>query len=157
VQPPTVPFPLEAPMIIRDILRTKGSDVVTVTPDYTVLAAMKVLVRHRIGAVMVVEDGEVRGILSERDVLRVGAGDPSVVSSVLVGEAMTHEVVVGVPDDDIDYVMEIMTQNRIRHLPIVVDGRLDGIVSIGDVVNACRKRVEAENRYLRDYIAGVVG
>jgi CBS domain-containing protein len=144
-------------MTIRDILQAKGHDVVTVPPERTVLEAMGVLVQHRIGAVVVMVDDEIRGILTERDVLRLGATDPNTLRTRTVGETMTTELVVGVPDDDIDYVMDIMTRNRVRHLPIVTDGTLTGIVSIGDVVNACRKSVEAENRYLRDYIQGVAG
>lgn len=142
-------------MNISDILRSKSRDVVTVEPGVTVLEAMRVLVRHRIGAVMVVEGEDVQGILSERDVLRLGAQDPSRLTSTCVRDAMTRDLVVGVPADDLDYVMDVMTRNRIRHLPIIEDGRLGGIVSIGDIVNACRRSVEAENRYLRDYIAGV--
>jgi CBS domain-containing protein len=67
---------------------------------------------------------------------------------------MTRELVVGLAEDEIDYVMQILTQNRVRHLPIVEDDRLIGIVSIGDVVNAVRSGLEAENRYLRDYVQG---
>lgn len=67
---------------------------------------------------------------------------------------MTRELVVGVSEDDIDYAMNIMTENRIRHLPVVDDGSLAGIVSIGDLVNACRRQAEVENRYLKDYIQG---
>lgn len=141
-------------MLIQEILQSKGTDVVTVGPDHTVLAAMRVLVEHRIGAVVVVEDDEILGILSERDVLRLGAGNPAELSATRVGDAMTTDLVVCVPDDDLDYVMEIMTRNRVRHLPIVRDGRLSGIVSIGDVVKASRKTVEAENRHLKDYIQG---
>ena len=141
-------------MKIRDILRTKGEHVVTVTSDQTVLAVMQVLVEHNIGAVVVVDEGEIKGILSERDVLRLGARDPAALATTVVGEAMTTELVVCVADDDMEYAMNVMTRNRIRHLPIVEDGSLAGIVSIGDLVNASRKVAEFENRYLRDYIQG---
>ena len=142
-------------MQIRDILRTKGTDVVTVGPDQPVLAAVRVLAEHRIGAVVVKSGEEILGILSERDVLNLAARDPGQLASTQVADAMTRDLVVGVPDDDLDYVMSVMTENRIRHLPIVVDSRLQGIVSIGDVVNAVRRSVESENRYLKDYIHGV--
>lgn len=144
-------------MTIRDILQSKGSNVVTVTPERTVLDAMRLLMRHRIGALLVTEGEEIRGIITERDVLRVGAEDPDALRTARVEDAMTADLVVGVAEDDLDYVMGVMTRNRIRHLPIVQDGRLAGILSIGDVVNACRSSVEAENRYLRDYILGVAG
>lgn len=143
-------------MKIRDILRTKGHDVVTSTPDQLVLAAMRVLVKHNIGSVVVVEGGEVRGILTERDVLRLGAKDPEKLSTTKVGDVMTTNLVIGVPDDDLEYVMGVMSRNRIRHLPVLEDERLVGILSIGDVVNACQKNAETENRYLKDYIQGMV-
>ena len=144
-------------MRIRDILRAKGDDVVSVAPDQPLLAAVRILAEHRIGALVVRSGDEIRGIISERDILNVAAGEPRRLEQLAVAEAMTEDVIVGVPDDDLDYVMNIMTQNRIRHLPIVVDGRLEGIVSIGDVVNAVRRSVESENRHLKDYIHGVAG
>lgn len=143
-------------MKIRDILRTKGHDVVTTSPDETVLAAMLVLVKHNIGSVVVVEGGEIRGILTERDVLRLGAKDPAKLSTTKVGDVMTTNLVIGVLDDDLEYVMGVMSRNRIRHLPVLEDDQLVGILSIGDVVNTCRKNAETENRYLKDYIQGMV-
>lgn len=141
-------------MRIRDILRAKGDDVVTISPDHTVQGAIKVLVEHGIGAVIVEEDDTVRGIFTERDILRLAAAGVGALKDTRVGDVMTTDLVVGVQDDHVDYVMEIMTKNRIRHLPILEDGALAGIVSIGDIVNALRNEIEAENRYLRDYIAG---
>ncbi|MFQ5746505.1 MAG: CBS domain-containing protein [Gemmatimonadota bacterium] len=141
-------------MRVRDTLRRKGGEVITITPDRTVLEAMRLLVEHNIGAVLVVSGEGILGILSERDVLRLGADDPSCLETALVGEVMTTDLVVGVPEDAIHYAAAIMTRNRIRHLPIVEEGELRGIVSIGDVVNAIRDQMEAENRYLRSYIQG---
>lgn len=141
-------------MKIADILRTKGRDVVTIAPDQRVSEAIRLLVQHRIGALVVTDSGGIRGIISERDVLRLTAADPARLGEQLVGDVMTREVVVGVAEDDMDYVMEILTRNRIRHLPIIEDERLVGIVSIGDVVNAVRTGLEAENRYLREYVQG---
>lgn len=147
----------EVCMKIRDILRTKGNEVITVAPDQPVRAAVRVLSEHRIGALVVRSGEAVHGIISERDVLNLVARDPERVDATPVEEIMTRDVIVGVPDDDLDYVMNIMTQNRIRHLPIVTDMGLEGIVSIGDVVNAVRRSVESENRHLKDYIHGVAG
>lgn len=141
-------------MKIRDILQRKGQEVVTTSPDHPVLHAMRTLVEHNIGSLIVMEGSEILGILTERDVLRLGARDPTLLSSTRVGDAMTRDLVVGVAEDDIHYVMNVMTESRIRHLPIVRDGALAGIVSIGDLVNACRREAEVENRYLRDYIQG---
>lgn len=144
-------------MKIRDILRTKGSDVMCVGPEQPVVAAVQILSEHRIGALVVRSGGEILGIVSERDLLNLVARDPALVTEARVEEIMTRDLIVGVLDDDVDYVMNIMTQNRIRHLPIVTDGRLDGILSIGDVVNALRRSVESENRHMKDYIHGVAG
>ncbi len=141
-------------MKIRSLLEEKGFEVVTVPPSLPLRDALSLLAAHNIGSVVVEEDSVVRGILTERDVLRLAARDPGALSRLKVEEVMTQELVVGLPDDTVDYVMEIMTRNRIRHLPVVEDGWMLGIVSIGDVVNALRKRVEAENRYMRDYIQG---
>jgi CBS domain-containing protein len=142
-------------MRIRDILSAKGSDVITVAPDQPVLTAVRILSEHRIGAVVVRSGDEIVGILSERDVLNLVANDPGRVATTPVSEVMTSNVIVGVPEDDLDYVMNIMTNNRIRHLPIVDDSRAVGMVSIGDVVNAVRRSMESENRHLKDYIQGV--
>lgn len=145
-------------MRIRDILRSKGATVIGVGPDQPVLAAVRVLSEHRIGAVVVRQgDERLLGILSERDVLNLAAVDPARLETARVEEVMTRKVVVGSPDDDLNDVMNTMTENRIRHLPVVVDGSLEGIVSIGDIVNAVRRSVESENRHLKDYIHGVAG
>ena len=141
-------------MKIRDILTDKGTDVVTIQPDVTVHAAIQLLVEHNIGAVVVLDGSDLAGILSERDVLRLSAADPAEVTGRSVRDVMTAEVVTGGPDDPIGQVMETMTNNRIRHLPIVEGGGLVGILSIGDVVNALRTQVEGENRHMRDYIQG---
>ena len=143
-------------MRIREVLDQKGSEVVTVEPDRTVHEAMKVLVEHNIGAVVVTRDGALVGILTERDVLRLGATGPESLSTTRVADAMTAQLVVGVAEDLVDYAAGIMTANRIRHLPIVEGERLTGVVSIGDIVNAMKQEKEVENRYLRDYIQGSV-
>jgi CBS domain-containing protein len=142
-------------MQIADILRTKGSTVEVIEPDRPVSAAITLLVQHRIGALVVQAGDEVVGIISERDILRLADRDSARLAEIPVSRVMTRELVVGVPDDDISYVMEILTKNRVRHLPIISDNRLVGIVSIGDVVNAVRSGLEAENRYLREYVQGV--
>lgn len=142
-------------MRIRDVIKGKGAFVVTVEPDRPVIDAMKILVQHGIGAVVVIRGSEIAGILTERDVLRLGAASPGALETTLVGDAMTRDLIVTVPDDDLEYAMSVMTRNRIRHLPVVDAGRLAGMLSIGDVVNAMRSHVETENRHLRDYIQGI--
>lgn len=141
-------------MTIAAILSMKGDSVVTIGPDATVLEAMRLLMEHRIGGVVVVRDDAPVGILTERDVLRLGAEDPDQLAARTVESAMTRELITARPEEGLHRCMEVMTDNRIRHLPIIVDGKLAGIVSIGDVVNAARRAAEAENQQLRAYIHG---
>jgi CBS domain-containing protein len=142
-------------MKIRDLLNEKGYEVVTVPPSFPIQDAMRLLVEHNIGSVVVAQEKVVEGILTERDILRLAAEDSATMANMKVEDVMTKDVVVALLDDSLDYVMEIMSMNRIRHLPIVDQGWMQGILSIGDVVNALRKKVEVENNYMRDYIRGV--
>ncbi len=144
-------------MKIRDILRHKGPDVVTVSGAQTVMDAVRVLVERNIGGVVVVDGEQVVGILTERDVLRLTAEGPEQLTTVTVETAMTRDVITGSLDDELHSVMEIMTEHRIRHLPVMDEDRLAGIVSIGDVVNASRRLAEEENVHLRDYMHGTGG
>ena len=152
-------------MRIRDILQEKGTAVVTIEAGRTVHEAIGRLNEHHIGALIVIGEGEeILGIITERDVLRecgdrcAHLNEPPVreepTCPYLVDDAMTKDLVIGVLDDDLNYVMGIMTKNRIRHLPILDDVNLAGIISIGDVVNAHLKEKEFENRTLKNYIHG---
>jgi len=141
-------------MRIRDILRRKGSAVVTVTPDTPVQEAMRPLVSHNIGALVVVGGEGVCGILSERDVLRAAAENLAVLEAARVRDLMTRDVVTTPSTADLRTVMDTLTERRIRHLPVVDDAALVGLVSIGDVVNAVRETIEEENVALHSYIAG---
>lgn len=143
-------------MNVEEILARKGSDEVhTIEPERTVQDAIARLVERNIGALVVAgENGDPVGIVTERDILRCCAGRPDRLASTLVSEIMTRDLIVGESGDDIDYVMGVMTKNRIRHLPVVRDGALVGMVSIGDVVNVQLHETRYENRHLRNYIAG---
>lgn len=144
-------------MRLRDILAQKGDRVVAVSPDATVHEAMRAMVDHQIGCLVVQDEGfDVRGIITERDILKFATARTDEVRTVRVEEVMSRNVIIGVPSDEVDCTMTLMTRNRIRHLPVVADRMLVGIVSIGDLVNAVRCDVELENRYLHDYISGVV-
>ena len=141
-------------MKVRDILQHKGTDVHTIGPDATIQHVMETLIEHRIGSLVVCNDtGNVLGIITERDVLRECTQHGEQVRSTRVREIMTTKLIVGALDDDIQYVMGIMTHNRVRHLPIVVGTRLIGLISIGDVVKAQLEETEFENRYLREYLS----
>ncbi len=141
-------------MKVKDILHHKGTDVQTINPDATIQAVVEVLVKQRIGSLVVCTDaGEIVGIITERDVLRECALRSAQVHDTRVHDVMTTRMIVGNLDDEVSYVMGIMTHNRIRHLPIIAAQRLVGMVSIGDVVKAQLEETEFENRYLREYIS----
>ncbi|MDX1622562.1 MAG: CBS domain-containing protein [Gemmatimonadota bacterium] len=143
-------------MNVDSILGRKDStEVRTIGPESTIAQAIERLVEHNIGSLVVVDEGDDPvGIITERDILRCCANDPERLRRARVADEMSRDLIVGQPGDDIDYVMGVMTKNRIRHLPIV-DGRdLVGMVSIGDVVNVQLQETRYENRHLRDYITG---
>ncbi|MFB7723529.1 CBS domain-containing protein [Nocardia sp. NPDC056100] len=142
-------------MRISEILRRKGPDVVTVAPDATVRDLIRVLAENNVGAVVVSDDGEhIVGIASERDVVRrlhtLGAD----LLERSVSEIMTAVVHTCSPDDRVESLNETMTQHRVRHLPVLQDGRMVGIVSIGDVVKSQISELETEREHLVRYLHG---
>lgn len=142
---------------VADILRQKSGHVVTIEPDLTVHDAIRKLVEHNIGSLVVTdENGGVVGIITERDILRECARKAETIGQARIRDVMTQDVIIGVPDDTLDYVMGIMTNNRIRHLPILEGQELTGMISIGDVVRSHLRETEFENRMLKDYIHGVM-
>ena len=140
-------------MRISDVLRVKGTRVVTVTPDTKVRRLLEVLAEHGIGAVVVSADGtSVDGIVSERDVVRAFALRGVVFIAAPATEIYTAEVRTVAPETSLDDVMRLMTEHRMRHAPVVVDGALGGLVSIGDVVKNRMDELETERSALSDYI-----
>ncbi|MGY6571135.1 MAG: CBS domain-containing protein [Salinarimonas sp.] len=141
-------------MSVRQVLSGKGADVITIAPDRTLAQAAMLLAEKRIGAVVVSADGKaVSGILSERDIIRALAQDGAGALDRKVADAMTRDVVTCSIQADIDHLMRLMTDGKFRHVPVVENGALVGIVSIGDVVNRRLSDIEAEQRALKDYIA----
>ncbi|MCD0453383.1 CBS domain-containing protein [Actinocorallia sp. API 0066] len=139
-------------MRISDILRGKGHQVATVSPDVTVRDLLAVLAEQNIGAVVVVDGGEIAGIASERDVVRrLHEHGPAVLDGP-VSAIMTHPVRTCAPDDHVEGLRQVMTEHRIRHLPVVHGGRLVGIVSIGDVVKSAIDQLETEREALVGYL-----
>jgi CBS domain-containing protein len=140
-------------MRISDLLRVKGTKVITVTPDTKVRGLLQVLADEKIGAVVVSADGSsVDGIVSERDVVRAFAQRGAAVMSEPVTEIYTAQVRTVAPETSLDDVMRLMTEHRMRHAPVVVDGALSGLVSIGDVVKSRIDELETERTALSDYI-----
>jgi CBS domain-containing protein len=142
-------------MRISDVLRVKGAQVVTVTPDTTVERLVTVLAEHQIGAVVVSRDGtSVDGIVSERDIVRALARRGTAVMSEQVTAIYTADVRTVTPKTELEEVARMMTERRVRHAPVTVDGGLRGIVSIGDVVKSRIDELETERAALTNYITG---
>lgn len=142
-------------MRMSDILRVKGEQVVTVTPDATVGDLLAVLAQHGIGAVVVSGAGaSVEGIVSERDIVRALAERGGAVLSEPVTAIHTAEVRTVAPDTSLAEVEQLMTEGRFRHVPVVLDGALRGIVSIGDVVKNRLGELQGERDALTGYITG---
>lgn len=151
VSAPTDP---EVIMRIKDVLQSKGSStVITIAPSATVRELVELLSTHNIGAVVVSEDEAApAGIVSERDVVRRVTDDG--LMQLEVSAIMTAEVQVCEPDDLLDDLMRMMTEHRIRHVPVLDDGRLIGLVSIGDAVKVRMRELEFERDQLNDYVTG---
>jgi CBS domain-containing protein len=139
---------------INDVLRGKGNQVVTISPEATVTELLALLAEHNVGALVVSADGStVAGIVSERDIVRLLNRTPEA-GDVRVSAIMTEQVHTCGPDDLVDNLMRLMTDRRIRHVPVVTDGALSGIVSIGDVVKTRIGELEFEREQLSNYISG---
>lgn len=142
-------------MKVRDMLGQKGDKVATIRPNATIDTALHRLKLEDVGALVVSDDDQaVAGILSERDVVRGLPDHGAALLSMKVSELMTQSVKTCTPDDKIQDIMSEMTRSRVRHLPVVSEGKLCGIVSIGDVVKNRLEELETETHVLRDYIVG---
>lgn len=141
-------------MNVSSILKVKGSSVATARPDDTLEVIAKRLAEHKIGAIVVVGEGDqVAGIVSERDIIRALSRNSAGALSLAVREVMTKDVMTCNETSTIEQMMSVMTQGRFRHVPVVQDGTLVGIVSIGDVVKHHIAEVEMEVTAMRDYLA----
>jgi CBS domain-containing protein len=142
-------------MKVNEILADKGTRVVTTHRDNLLVDVMSLFIANRIGSLVVVDKhNRILGIVAPNDVLKAVHKDADNISAMTVSEVMTEDVIVARPDDDVDQLMAIMTENRIRHLPVMEGGRLTGLVSIGDVVKAQLTVQDVEIHYLKDYIEG---
>lgn len=139
---------------VVDILEEKGHDVLRVQADATVLEAVRQMVEANVGSLLVTEEGDITGIVTERDYLRRVAVEGRTDAETLVREIMSAPLIVVTPQTSIDECMALMTDRRIRHLPVTDDGEVIGIVSIGDLVKFKSKRQSFEIQYLTDYITG---
>ena len=142
-------------MTLRNILHVKGKKVFTTVPTATLELAVRAMVEHNCGSLVVCvegDEGQMVGIITERDILRSLAAGKQQMSQITVDEVMTKNVITGTSASMIPEIMGLMTEHRIRHLPIIEAGRLIGLISIGDVVKAQHDELSAENHYLKEYI-----
>ena len=140
-------------MIVKSILSAKGGEVISIEPTATLDTAVKTLAEHKIGALLVLgPDRRVIGILSERDIVRVLAERGASVLSQPLAQVMTRKVITCSQSDSVGVLMERMTTGKFRHLPVIEDEQVIGVVSIGDVVKHRLQEIERESAALRDYI-----
>ena len=139
-------------MTVRSILNTKGHQIMSVAPDAKLAAAVKLLAEKKIGAVLVMDQSRLEGILSERDIVRVLGERGAAVLDEPVSGVMTRKVVTCKEADTVAELMEMMTTGKFRHLPVVDNGKVVGLISIGDIVKRRVQEYESEQEALRDYI-----
>lgn len=142
-------------MKVKEMLKNKQREIITVEPSTGILTGMELLIKNKISCLPVLEaSGKLVGIVSDKDIFKAIYENQDSFRSFTVDDLMTTDLIVGVADDDIDYIGGVMTNNRIRHIPIVERDKLVGLVSVGDVVKAEIKDMEIENRYLKLYMEG---
>jgi CBS domain-containing protein len=146
-------------MKLHEILGVKGNTVLAISPDATLQEVVRSLVEHRVGSLVVCRTDaqgkqELLGIITERDILYACVAGRKPLSEARAAEVMSTALITAGPDDEVEEVMGLMTTRRIRHLPVLHEGRLAGIISIGDVVKAQHDRLAMENRFMKDYIGG---
>jgi CBS domain-containing protein len=137
-------------MSVADILKQKGADVATIAPDVSVKRAADWLRAKNIGSLVVVSGGAVLGLVSEREIVHAMSHHGEAVTLIPVSEIMRRGVITVSPTETVSHVMSLMTRHRVRHMPVVHDGKLVGIISIGDVVKLRLGDLELENNVLRD-------
>ena len=140
-------------MKVRDLLETKGKDIVSIDINSTVEDAIKAMGARKISAIMVTDQGKTMGIFTERDVVRsyISSGGKTF-KEIGVKDAMITDLIVAVPEDDLENVMSTMVEKNIRHLPVLDGGRVVGMLSVRDIVQTHVKKLKSEIHYLRDYI-----
>lgn len=142
-------------MRVKDVLKNKKGEVITIAPKATIRQAMESLITHKISCLPVMdENNKLVGIISDKDIFKKifeTTGDYRVFT---VDQLMTRDLIIGIPDDEISYIAGLMTNNRIRHIPILDREKLMGIVSVGDVVKTQIEHMQIENRYLKQYLDG---
>jgi len=139
-------------MKVRAITKNKGKPVIGLAPSDSLDQAVNLMMEHRIGSLVVMDNDKLVGILSERDLLKVLHQKQAMWTPITVADAMTPEPFVCLPDNTLEEVMTIMVDNNVRHLPVVYEGKLEGMLSITDIVEELLKKAKFENKLLKNYI-----
>lgn len=139
-------------MTLQQILSNKGRNVHSIAPDKTLQDVVNSMVEHNCGSLVVCDNDRMVGIITERDILRACAELEEPLASVPVAVRMTRNVVTCTPDCDVETIMGLMTEHRVRHMPLLENGTLAGMISIGDIVKAQHDELSLENHYLKSYI-----
>ena len=142
-------------MRVYDILNQKQESLHTISPSANLLEAINILNGHNIGSLLVLENEQLAGIITERDILHATARHGGDFTQYSVNDIMTKDLITCAREADLEDIMALMTEKRIRHLPVVEDDELLGIISIGDVVKARLKETQRDMKYMKDYIQGV--
>ncbi len=141
-------------MKVKELLSIKGIECFSIMSDQNLLDAAKQMTECKIGALLVMDKGSLAGIITERDIVKNVADESRQCKDIKIKDIMTTNLLISKPGDDLEYVMTVMTQNNIRHLPIVDQSGLVGVLSMRDVVKIMVKNLKAENQYLKDMIGG---
>ncbi len=142
-------------MKVKEVLKTKKRELVTVDGATDIITAMELMIKNKISCLPVLGDsGQLVGIISDKDIFKAIYENLDSFKNLKVSDLMTTDVLVGIPDDEIDYIGGVMTENKIRHVPIIEKDKLVGLISQGDVVKVEIKRMQIENRYLKMYMEG---
>ncbi|CAN5558620.1 CBS domain-containing protein [soil metagenome] len=142
------------PTYVSSLLSHKGMSLVTIEPDATVFATIERMVENNVGAIIVMENDDLAGIFTERDYLRRIALEGRTSAGTLVRDVMTADLITVSPKTTVEQCLELMTKNKIRHLPVLVDGRLEGLISIGDCVRAIAEAARGEADSLHHFVSG---
>ncbi len=141
-------------MTVQELLHAKTSVIHTIEKHETIVKAMECLLHNQISCLPIIENNSLIGIISDKDIFRAIFENRSHFDELTVSNFMATDLIVGVAEDNIEYISNLMTKNRIRHIPIVNEQKLTGLISIGDIVKAKEKDMVFENRYLKQYIDG---
>lgn len=141
-------------MKLKDIVKAKGSTVFSIHPEKSVKDAIDMLIQYNIGSLLVIDGARPVGIFTERDILRICAVDAARLDEITVSGVMTQNLIIGQLEDDVEEVMGVMTEKRIRHLPVMQDDHVAGMISIGDLVKSQHDEKDITIHYLKDYITG---